>query len=405
MAHKIGDPSSSVATTRMLRAFFVGSLAALLVIVQAQSFFPLAVIAPLQENRNPAPRPDLELLLHQNGAAKFADQFNRWIDDRTGFRDLFIRLKNQIDYSLFAVSRDVYIGSNDILFDRLLTDKRFLIDRISERDYQNYLERPFSNFADLLARRGVKLVVVYSPDKSTVYPEYLPPNVINFAASRRMERLRAFLGHQPNIIFIDGQDILTREKDKTSELLFWRTDLHANYRGSISMVRELIRRLAIAAGHPEIAWSEEFQFHDVPWDGGGEARFLATLDPVVEQGKNAENLYRIGNKEPDGHWNVVSPPGTGIYNGSFDYEFVSDPQGCGSKLPATLLFGNSFTDSWWPVGLHKYFCFVRFSRATFPTTRLPAFVETMPSDTKFFVLQFVGPNVFYEAPYVPPDNK
>jgi hypothetical protein len=313
--------------------------------------------------------------------------------------------ENQIDYSLFAVSREVYIGSNDILFDRDFTDKRFLIDLISEQDYQNILEGSFSHFAYLLARRGVGLVVVYSPDKATVYPEYLPPNIFNLNAARRMERLRAFLAHQPNIIFIDGQDILTREKQTTSELLFWRTDLHANYRGSIPMVREIVRRLAMASGQPEIAWNEEFQFHDVPWNGGGESRFLALLDPIAEPGQSAQNLHRIGGAEPDGHWNMVNPPRAGLYRESFDYEFISDPQGCGGKLPATLLFGNSFTDSWWELGLHKYFCFIRFSRVSFPDNRLPAFVETMPSDTKLFVLQFVGPNVFFEAPRMPPDNK
>src|SRR6202035_180882 len=166
------------------------------------------------------------------------------------------------------------------------------------------------------------------------------------------------------------------------------------------MVQELIRRLAIASGHPEIAWSEEFQFHDLPLSGG-EGRFLSILDPVVEQAKYADNLYRFGGTEPDGHWNMVNPPRAGVYRESFDYEFISDPQGCGGKLPATLLFGNSLTDTWWPVGLHRYFCSIRFSRVSFPDTRLPAFVETMPSDTKFFVLQFVGPNVVFEAPRMP----
>jgi alginate O-acetyltransferase complex protein AlgJ len=405
MAQEPRKPLNSVKTAGIIiRAVFVGALAALLVIVQALSFFPIAIVAPLQENRNPAPWPDLELLLQQSGAAKFADQLNRWVDDRAGLRDLFVRLKNQIDYSVFAVSRNVYIGSNDVLFEREFTEKRFLIDFINEEIYQIAVETPFSNFADLLAQRGIKLVVVYNPDKSTIYPEYLPHNIVNLAAAGRMERFRAFLRHQPNIIFIDGQEILTREKEKTSELLFWRTDLHANYLGSIPIVRELIHRLAIEIARPEIAWNEEFQFHDIPM-GGGEGRFLSILNPVIAQGKYAENLYQIGDKEPDGHWNVVNLPGTGIFNGTFDYEFISDPQECGGKLPATLLFGNSFTDPWWPVGLHRYFCSIRFSRVTYPTTRLPAVIETMPAGTKFFVLQFVGPHLIHEAPRMPPDSK
>src|SRR6202035_5810948 len=90
MVHQTREPSGSVKTGGFLRAVFVGALAALLVAVQALSFFPIAIVAPLQENRNPAPWPDFELLLQQSGTAKFADQLNRWVDDRTGLRDLFV---------------------------------------------------------------------------------------------------------------------------------------------------------------------------------------------------------------------------------------------------------------------------------------------------------------------------
>ena len=48
----------------------------------------------------------------------FAAGLNAWFDDRVGFRDLFIRAKNQIDYTLFDTSKKVWIGSDGWLFDR-----------------------------------------------------------------------------------------------------------------------------------------------------------------------------------------------------------------------------------------------------------------------------------------------
>ena len=55
------------------------------------------LVAPLEERRQPLPFPSPRLLLQANG--NFADGLNAWFDDRVGFRDLFIRTKNQIDYS------------------------------------------------------------------------------------------------------------------------------------------------------------------------------------------------------------------------------------------------------------------------------------------------------------------
>ena len=57
------------------------------------------------------------------------------MDDRSGFRDLFIRMKNQIDYSIFNVSRKVYVGSEGYLFNRNLTDGRLDLERISEQQF------------------------------------------------------------------------------------------------------------------------------------------------------------------------------------------------------------------------------------------------------------------------------
>ena len=101
----------------------------------------------------------------------------------------------------------------------------------------------------------------------------------------------------------------------------------------------------------------------------------------------------IGATEPDGHWNVPDPgvidrADAGIGR-TFDWEFRSLPELCPARLPGMVLFGNSFSDLYWALGLQRYFCFIR--RARDPISRFKLFYDTMPADTKYFIFEYYVP--------------
>jgi hypothetical protein len=64
----------------------------------------------------------------------------------------------------------------------------------------------------------------------------------------------------------------------------------------------------------------------------------------------------------------------------FDWEFRSLPELCNQRLPGMVLFGNSFSDLYCALGLHRYFCFIR--RARDPISRFSLFFDTMPVETR-----------------------
>ena len=75
---------------------------------------------------------------------------------------------------------------------------------------------------------------------------------------------------------------------------------------------------------------------------------------------------RSARTEPDGHWNIPDPvvldrADAGIGR-PFDWEFRSLPELCAARLPGMVLFGNSFSDLYWALGLQRYFCFIRRAR-------------------------------------------
>lgn len=349
----------------------------------------------VNERRTSAPVPDPRLLFRASG--DFAESLNAWFEDRFGFRDAMIRLKNQIDVSLFGISRKVYIGRNGWLFDRATTDQRLAFERLTEAQYLAY-ERSFIRLAQIVAARGAKLVVIDYPDKSAFYPELLPSNAPTIRADTKAERLRRFLAHETGIEFIDAAQLLLPLKRAGGPPPFYKTDIHVNLIGGIPVVQELIRRIARMEGRPDIAWDEKFSFKPYKWAEGVESRFMSVWNQVTEEVISAPDLYEIGKPDRGGSWIMNDPrriklPRLGDYP-IFDWEHIREP--CDGGLPGTVLFGNSFSDLYWSLGLQRYFCDIR--RARTPIERLPAYIDDMPPGTRYFIFQFMEAYLSTDAP-------
>jgi SGNH hydrolase-like domain, acetyltransferase AlgX len=381
---------------RGLACIFLIMLAAALLLPPLESLFHFLPTISLDEHRHPAEAPKVSLLLGST-AAKFADHFNDWFDERIGFRDVAIRWAHDLDARLFGVSRKVYIGSNGWLFERKTTDSRIEIERITEEKYQA-VEESFLSLAHRLRQRGISLVIIDYPDKSEFYPEYLPSIIPNLPVEGRLARLRRALDNDPDVNRIDVGQLL-RPLKASGKPIYYKTDIHIGTEGTIPVVKEIVRRVAQLEDR-SISWDETFRWQGVPWAEGSEARFLALSKPASETILAASNFYQVGQPVADGHW-IMNPDPTLIYPGAgryplFDWEYISNPDLCESRLPVTALFGNSFSDLYWSLGLQRYFCKLR--RARTPTFRLGPYLEHLPSATKYVIFEYVASYLPRESP-------
>ena len=90
--------------TSVSLAFLVMVAVFLMLPLLSMVYSPLrGIVAAIDEHRAPAAFPSPILLLDTSG--QFAIRLNKWFDDRIGLRDLLIRTKNRIDYSLFHTSQ------------------------------------------------------------------------------------------------------------------------------------------------------------------------------------------------------------------------------------------------------------------------------------------------------------
>ena len=134
------------------------------------------------------------LLLGTTG--EFAAALNNWFDDRVGFRDLFIRTKNQIDYTFFRTSKKVYIGSNGWLF---LRGEGHAIEQLND-DGLSALEESYVKLAERLREKGIRLIVVGYPSKLAIYPEMAPAELRAASHNDNYDKFRRFLANRADLI-------------------------------------------------------------------------------------------------------------------------------------------------------------------------------------------------------------
>ena len=202
---------------------FLGIVTFCLVAPFVQTLYPMfgtRIVAPVEERRAADSFPPLHLLTEANG--DFATKLNKWFDDRVGFRDLLIRSKNQVDYSLFNTSKKVFIGANGWLFDR------HQFDGIANVDASGLtaLEASYLALARQLNDKGIHLVIGY-PQKVALYPEMAPPDMPLQPGGDNYEQFRNFLSSRFELTFIDAEAIMKLLKVSSGELLYAKGDIHA----------------------------------------------------------------------------------------------------------------------------------------------------------------------------------
>jgi len=300
-----------------------------------------------------------------------------------------IRAKNQVDYSLFHTSKKVYIGINGWLFYR----NRF--DSIASADAAGLaaLEASYLTLARRLNDKGIHLIVIGYPQKAALYPEMAPPDMPLPPAGGNYDRFRDFLASRSELTFIDAEPIMKDLKASSAELLYAKGDIHATQFAQRAVVKEIVTRIAQIEGRPDIHWDEKLTLTHLHWRGGIERNALAVLFPPDNEIPVLEGGYSVGEPEPDGQWTVTDPDFTDRADSGvgrpFDFEYRSRPELCRQRLPGTVLFGNSFSDYYWTLGLQRYFCFIR--RARDPISRFKPFYETVPADTKYFIFEYYEP--------------
>src|SRR5690606_18537497 len=101
----------------------------------------------------------------------------------------------------------------------------------------------FSGVASAAQKYGTKVALMVGPNKSSIYPEYLPAGIVP-SDNRYIDFFLKRLQTIPNLTLYDPTSDLLKAK-QTKGLLYWKTDTHWNFIGAYSAYEKLLMRLGV----------------------------------------------------------------------------------------------------------------------------------------------------------------
>jgi len=180
----------------------------------------------------------------------FPAMVDRYLDDNYGFRTFLIKTANTIRLKIFQVKQlnEIIVGKDNWLFFYSKTDGNTIADykktnRFNQRELR-YLAHKLSLVDADLKRMGIDLVIVFVPNKGSVYPEYLPDH-LQVPGVSCYDELVAYLRDQTDATIIDVKDDLLAAKENSDMLLYEPNGSHWNLLGGYIGYLSLVERLRV----------------------------------------------------------------------------------------------------------------------------------------------------------------
>ena len=152
-------------------------LIAIMLLPFAQSQFNYFTFRPMDGAYELADQPQLKWFTWKSWLnEKFQHDYNKSIEDNVGFRNLLLRLNNQIDYTFFrrTLTKKAIIGKSDCLY-----EEGYILDYNGQNfvgmdSVQNELGRVKWVQDYLKNEKNIDLILVFEPGKASFFPEFIP---------------------------------------------------------------------------------------------------------------------------------------------------------------------------------------------------------------------------------------
>ncbi len=212
----------------------------------------------------------------------FPSDFEKYYNDNINFRNEILMLNNKFKYDILGVSpiKSIVEGKDEWFF---LT--KYIEPYINEWLFTNIELDSFYNIYSQRSRwldeKGIKQYIAIVPNKSQIYPEFLPDRYKKSRVTKTDQFIET-VEQIPNINIIYLKDALLSEKDSLPYDLFYKTDQHWNEYGALVGLRKIIRE--IKRDFPEIQDVDfnNYFFDTTHVDGLGMASTLMLQKSVMD---------------------------------------------------------------------------------------------------------------------------
>lgn len=211
------------------------------------------------ENRPLYEMPDIK----NTQVSEFSKAFDNYFNDHIPFRNQLIGFNNRINYYLFhsTTGDQVLIGKEGWLF---------IKDKMQGNAIANYTGEDLLNEEELnklvgnvLANKkylddmGIEFVVMIAPNKSRVYPEYMPDYLGEPADNYAVKQIVDALTNNTDVRVVYDYDALMEAKNSLTSQginVYHKVDTHWNKAGAYVGARQLLKELGVSI--PDITSNE-----------------------------------------------------------------------------------------------------------------------------------------------------
>ena len=221
------------------KVLLIGVLVLGLVPLVNTYLFPKA-IKQLKGAVTKAGKPHFSTELWMKGT--FQQSFEEYINDNIGVRPFFVRVRNQLAYSLFdeATARGVIRGKENYLYELNYLKAFNGVDFIGNDSIQARVKR-IKNLQDTLSQLGKTLVVCLAPGKGSFYPEYFPEEHVSEPTQKTNYHHFSKTFDEMGVNTIDFNKWFLEMKDTCSCMLYPRYGIHWSDYGMMMAADSLIR--------------------------------------------------------------------------------------------------------------------------------------------------------------------
>jgi alginate O-acetyltransferase complex protein AlgJ len=178
------------------------------------------------------------------GLRKFVGDSKWYFMNRFGLRETLIELHGFLKVEMLGVSshEKVVLGRDGWLFtgeDQALEAYRGFAPFSSEE--LDRIAAEFQRREDWLRDRGIAYIVAITPDKQSIYPEFLPDRFRRASTISPFDQVLAHMARNSNIELIDVREQILERKQLAR--LYHRSDSHWNSLGAYFATSELMRHV------------------------------------------------------------------------------------------------------------------------------------------------------------------
>lgn len=158
----------------------------------------------------------------------YPKEMESYVNDHAAFRSSFLSLNAALNVKAFGLadSQDVLLGKEGWYF---FTGGEALRDRLGINrfapDVLSHINDSIQRTADYYRSLGIEFVIIFPPNKATIYEEYLPDGYEQVSEITKSEELISYLRENSDVTILDPKNYFRENKEY---LWFYKTDTHWN---------------------------------------------------------------------------------------------------------------------------------------------------------------------------------